>query len=77
MTAMLCPDCLKAARMRRKPKKHIDTLFGLCAGCERKGQLFSKDDYSYYGPRPPVVRVLPEEKRPRQVRDWPAGMRFD
>lgn len=77
MTEAFCPDCLKAAHMRRKAKKHIERFSGKCAECGHKGELFLKSDYSYHGPRTAPVRTLPEEKVSLQKRDWPEGMRFD
>ncbi len=72
-----CAGCLKAAHMRRKAKKHIETLVGDCADCGLQETLYLKSDYSYHAPRPQPVRVLPDEKPSRQLREWPKEMRFD
>jgi hypothetical protein len=75
--AFYCEDCLKAAYLRRKPKKHIESVVGNCAGCDHRGRLYLKSDYSYHGKRAAPVIVLPPEKQPRQVREWPEHLRFD
>jgi hypothetical protein len=70
-------QCLQSERMRRTSKKHCQILHGVCPMCGHQRDLLLKADYSFYHISAFPPRVLPEEKKPRQLGQWPAHMRFD
>ncbi len=61
-----CHLWLKARKMLRKNKKHMDTVRGVCPDCNWEGLLFRRSDYSLLMNVKPPVRMMPEERRPRQ-----------